>query len=153
MLVEMWPIERVKPYERNPRKNDGAVDAVAASLKAFGWRQPVVVDPKDVIVVGHTRWKAAKKLGLPQVPVHVATDLTPEQIKAYRLADNKLNEIAGWDMELLPIELGDLKAAEFDLKLVGFDDDELAKIFNGDVAGGQCDPDEGKRTPAPFGRR
>jgi ParB-like chromosome segregation protein Spo0J len=82
MLVELWPIERVKPYFRNPRVNDSAVDAVAASLKEFGWRQPIVVDAEGVIVVGHTRWKAAKKLGVAQVPVHIATDLSPQQIHA-----------------------------------------------------------------------
>jgi len=81
MLVELWPIERVKPYERNPRLNDGAVDAVAASIKEFGFRQPIVVDRDGVIVVGHTRWKAAQKLGLKEVPVHI-TDLTPDQLEA-----------------------------------------------------------------------
>src|SRR6516165_9890631 len=86
--IEIWPIERVIPYERNPRINDPAVDAVAASLKEFGWRQPIVVDKDRVMVVGHTRLKAAKKLGLTRVPIHVAKDLTPTQIQAYRIADN-----------------------------------------------------------------
>jgi hypothetical protein len=86
------------------------------------------------------------KLGLTEVPVHIAKDLTPDQIKAYRIADNKLAELAEWNMELLPIELGELKAADYDLELLGFDADELAKIFNGDVTEGQCDPDE---VPAP----
>ena len=146
MQIEMWPIGRVQPYERNPRINDDAVDSVAASLKAFGWRQPIVVDSEGVIIVGHTRLKAAQKLGLTEVPVHIATDLTPEQIKAYRIADNKLVEPAKSNMELLPIELGELKAADYDLELLGFDADELAKIFNGDVTEGQCDPDD---VPAP----
>jgi len=101
MQIEMWPIERVRPYERNPRHDDDAVASVAASIKEFGWRQPVVVDPDGVIVVGHTRWKAAQKLGLAEVPVHIATDLSPEQIKAHRIADNKLNELADWDFSLL----------------------------------------------------
>ena len=98
-----------------------AVDAVAASIKEFGWRQPIVVDKDGVIVCGHTRWKAAKKLGLKKVPVHVATDLTPAQIKAYRLADNKSAELAEWNMELLPIELADLQAMDVNLELLGFD--------------------------------
>ena len=146
MLVELWPIERVKPYERNPRVNDSAVDAVAASLREFGWRQPIVVDAQGVIIVGHTRWKAAKKLGLAQVPVHVATDLTPEQIQAYRIADNQTATIADWDFTLLPLELADLKAANFDLGLLGFDQDELAKLLAPDGAAGLTDPDD---VPAP----
>ena len=145
MQVTLWPIERVKPYERNPRLNDQAVDAVAASLTEFGWRQPIVVDADGVIVVGHTRWKAAKKLGLTQVPVHVATDLTPEQAKAYRLADNQTATIAEWDKEFLPLELADLKDANFDLGLLGFSEDELAKWLQ-PVQAGLCDPDD---VPAP----
>ena len=88
MQIELRPIDQVKPYPGNPRQNDEAVDAVAASLKEFGFRQPIVVDADGVIIVGHTRYKAAQKLGLKQVPVHVATDLTPAQVKAYRIADN-----------------------------------------------------------------
>src|SRR5262245_1695642 len=145
MQVELWPIERVKLYERNPRQNDNAVDAVAASIHEFGWRQPIVVDADGVIVVGHTRWKAALKLGLKEVPVHVAKDLTPEQAKAYRLADNATNELAQWDKELLPLELADLQAVGFDLGLLGFSGDELAKYLQ-PVQEGQCDPDE---VPAP----
>jgi DNA modification methylase len=147
MQIDLWPIERVIPYERNPRINDGAaVDAVAASLKEFGFRQPIVVDRDGVIVVGHTRWKAAKKLGLPKVPVHVATDLTPEQAKAYRLADNKTNELAEWDKALLPLELADLQALNFDLGLLGFSKDELAELLDPGTRDGQCDPDD---IPAP----
>jgi len=147
MQVDLWPIERVIPYDRNPRINDGAaVDSVAASLKEFGFRQPIVVDRDGVIVVGHTRWKAAKKLGLAQVPVHVARDLTPEQAKAYRLADNKTNELAEWDKVLLPLELADLQALNFDLGLLGFSKDELAELLDPGVARGQCDPDD---IPAP----
>ena len=147
MQIDLWPIDRVVPYDRNPRINDGpAVDAVAASLKEFGFRQPIVVDRDGVIVVGHTRWKAAKKLGLAQVPVHVAKDLTPEQAKAYRLADNKTSEIAEWDKDLLPLELADLHALNFDLNLLGFSKDELAELLDPGVTGGQCDPDD---IPAP----
>jgi DNA modification methylase len=145
MKVELWPIDRVKPYFRNPRVNDSAVDAVAASLKEFGFRQPSVVDADGVIIVGHTRWKAARKLGLAKVPVHVAKDLTAEQIKAYRIADNQTATIAEWDKELLPLELADLKDADFDLGLLGFSEDDLAKWLQ-PVQDGLCDPDD---VPAP----
>ena len=91
MKVQLRPITTIRPYDRNPRRNDQAVDAVAASIREFGFRQPIVVDEEGVIIVGHTRYKAALKLGLDKVPVHVATGLTPAQIKAYRLADNDPN--------------------------------------------------------------
>src|SRR6188474_2621717 len=142
MLVELWPIERVKPYDRNPRLNDDAIDAVATSIKEFGFRQPIVVDAEGVIIVGHTRWKAAKKLGLAQVPVHVATDLSPEQIQAYRIADNQTATIAEWDFTLLPLELKDLLNADFDLSLLGFGKDELAELLDPGVQAGLCDPDD-----------
>jgi ParB-like chromosome segregation protein Spo0J len=134
--------KEIKPYPNNPRINDDAVDAVAASLREFGFRQPIVVDAEGVIICGHTRFKAAQKLGLEKVPVHVAKDLTPEQIKAYRIADNKTAELADWNYDLLPIELGELQAANYDLGLLGFDQDELAKLLGGDVAEGLTDPDD-----------
>lgn len=146
MLIELRPLAAIRPYEQNPRLNDAAVDAVMRSLREFGFRQPIVVDVDDVIIVGHTRWKAAKKLGLKQVPVHVATELTPEQVRAYRLADNKTNEIADWDYQLLPIELAALQNADFDLGLLGFSNEELAKIMGLDPGEGLCDPDD---VPAP----
>jgi ParB-like chromosome segregation protein Spo0J len=146
MKIESRLISRVKPYPNNPRVNDDAVDAVATSLREFGFRQPIVVDPDGVIICGHTRWKAAQKLGLEKVPVHVATDLTPEQIKAYRIADNKTAELADWNYDLLPIELGELQTANYDLGLLGFDQDELAKLLGSELTEGQCDPDE---VPAP----
>ncbi len=142
MQIELRPIDSIRPYENNPRVNDMAVEAVAASLKEFGFRQPIVVDNEGVIVVGHTRWKAAKKLGLKMVPVHVATDLTPTQAKAYRIADNQTAAIAEWDKELLPIELGELKALDFDLSLLGFEEEELAAFMSGEVTDGQTDPDD-----------
>src|SRR4029453_7753385 len=145
MEIELWPLEGVKPYDRNPRQNDSAVDAVAGSIREFGFRQPIVVDSHGVIVVGHTRWKAAQQLKLTQVPVHVACDLTPEQAKAYRIADNATNELAAWDKELLPLELLDLQSLDFDLSLLGFGADELAKYLQ-PIQEGQCDPDE---IPAP----
>src|SRR6267142_1756944 len=134
MHIELWDIGRIKPYPNNPRVNDAAVTAVAASLKEFGFRQPLVVDTEGMLVVGHTRWKAALKLGLTQVPVHVASELTPAQIKAYRIADNQTASIAEWDYQLLPVELADLKAMAFDLNLLGFEEEELAQLLDGDVA-------------------
>src|SRR3954463_1861532 len=101
MNIELRPLDQIKPYPGNPRVNDGAVDAVVASLKEFGWRQPIVVDAAGVIVVGHTRYRAAQKLGLDSVPVHVATDLSPAQVRAYRIADNATGEIATWNVDLL----------------------------------------------------
>ena len=147
MKVELRDIETIKPYEQNPRINDQAVDAVATSIREFGFRQPIVVDEASVIIVGHTRWKAAKKLGLKKVPVHVATGLSPAQVKAYRLADNKSAEFAEWDMELLPIELVDLQTMDFDLDLTGFSDDDLAKLLNPSVKEGLTDPDDVPEPP------
>src|SRR5262245_16935792 len=125
MQIELMNVADIRPYANNPRHNDDAVEAVARSLSEYGFRQPTVVDPEYVIVVGHTRYKAAVKLGLQQVPVHVATDLTPEQIRAYRIADNQTATLAEWNYDLLPIELGALKHADYDLAFLGFDPDEL----------------------------
>ncbi len=141
MKIEMRPIAEVRPYEQNPRLNDDAVDAVAESITRFGFRQPIVVDGDGVIVCGHTRWKAAQKLGLEKAPVHVARDLTPEQIRAYRVADNKTAELAEWNMELLPIELAELQESGIDWSLLGFDQDELAKLLDPGVQEGLTDPD------------
>src|ERR1700680_1352680 len=112
MLVEMRPITSIRPYENNPRINDAAVDAVAASIKEFGFRQPIVVDEQGVIVVGHTRYKAALKLGMAEVPVHVATGLTPAQLKAYRIADNQTARLSEWDNDKLTAELMELQKME-----------------------------------------
>ncbi|MEZ6152368.1 MAG: ParB N-terminal domain-containing protein [Pirellulaceae bacterium] len=142
MKIEFWPITKPRPYPGNPRINDGAVDAVAISLREFGFRQPIVVDTDGVVVCGHTRLKAAQKLGLDKVPVHIATDLTDDQIRAYRIADNQTATIAEWNMDLLPIELSELKAANYDLGMLGFDAEELARILGGEMNDGECDPDE-----------
>ena len=147
MKIELKNIADVKPYPNNPRINDDAVDAVVASIREFGFRQPIVVDTELVIVCGHTRYKAALKLGLQKVPVHVAKDLTPEQIKAYRIADNKTAELAEWNYDLLPIELGELQASDYDLGLLGFDQDELAKLLDPGVKDGLTDPDEVPEPP------
>jgi DNA modification methylase len=142
MKTELWSITRIKPYPRNPRVNDCAVEAIIRSIREFGWRQPIVVDVDGMIVVGHTRWKAAQKMDLKRVPVHVASDLTPAQCRAYRIADNRTASIAEWDYTLLPTELIELKAMDFDLDLLGFEPIELAKLLDGDLADGLTDPDE-----------
>ncbi|MCC7409532.1 MAG: ParB N-terminal domain-containing protein [Phycisphaeraceae bacterium] len=129
MLIELRPIDQIKPYEQNPRVNDQAVDAVAASLREFGFRQPIVVDDHGVIVVGHTRWKAARKLGMAEVPVHVAADLSPEKARAYRIADNQTANLATWDAALLPLELTGLRELGVDLNLLGFQADELNRLL------------------------
>ena len=146
MQVETWPIHRLIPYDKNPRLNDDAIEAVARSIQEFGFRQPIVVDDEGVIIIGHTRLKAARRLGLTEVPVHVAHGLSPEKIKALRIADNKTAEIAEWNLELLPIELTELQGMDFDLGLLGFDQDELAKLLDPGVQEGLTDPDE---IPAP----
>ena len=141
MKIQQRDPGKLVPYETNPRSNDGAVDAVAASILEFGFRQPIVVDEAGVIVCGHTRWKAAQKLGLDRVPVHVADDLTPEQIRAYRIADNKAAELAGWNLELLSSELVGLQDLDIDWRLLGFDDDDLAKLLGRQLSEGLTDPD------------
>lgn len=122
MKVEAKSIDDIKPYENNPRNNDDAVDAVANSIKEFGWQQPIVVDIGGVIIAGHTRYKAAQKLGLKTVPVVVAKDLSEEQVKAYRLADNKSGELASWDFDMLNEEIDNIK--DIDMSQFGFDDIE-----------------------------
>ena len=133
MQVQNVNIQDVRPYENNPRNNDEGVEAVANSIKEFGWQQPIVVDKDNVIIVGHTRYKAAKKLGMDKVPVVVANNLSPEQVKAYRLADNKTGELTDWDMGLLDDELADI--ADIDMSDFGFDldlGDDEAKVQEDD---------------------
>lgn len=119
MEITLKNIEDIKPYENNPRRNDEAIDVVANSIKEFGFKVPIVIDKHNVIVAGHTRYKASKKLGLKQVPCIVANDLTDEQIKAYRLADNKVSEKAEWDFTLLDDELNDI--LNLDMSEFGFE--------------------------------
>lgn len=125
MKVENWKIDKVKPYPGNPRILGNAVEAVAKSLRDFGFRQPLVVDGDGVLIVGHARLEAAKLIGLKEVPVHVATELTEEQVRAYRLADNKSGELAQWDDEKLLAELRELGG---DLEMSGFSDAELLAL-------------------------
>ena len=147
MLVEMRNVALIKPYPHNPRRNDHAVAAVAAAIREFGFRQPLVLDEDSVIVVGSTRYKAAVQLGLEEVPVHVATGLSPEQIRAYRIADNKLGELAEWDDTLLVQELMALQKMDFDLDVVGFSAEELQELFQTEVEPGLVDPDDVPQPP------
>ncbi|WP_297953088.1 ParB N-terminal domain-containing protein [uncultured Lactobacillus sp.] len=140
MKVEAKSIDDIKPYENNPRDNDDAVDAVANSIKEFGWQQPIVVDIGGVIIAGHTRYKAAKKLGLKTVPVVVAKDLTEEQVKAYRLADNKSGELADWDFGKLNTELQVID--DLDMTKFGFDESDLKLADGWDDSGSLDDYDE-----------
>lgn len=123
-------LNEIKPYGRNPRKNDEAVQYVAASIREFGFKVPIVIDRNGVIVAGHTRYKAAQELDIAEVPCIVADDLTDEQIKAFRLADNKVAEKAEWDFNLLEAELDDL--FDFDMEVFGFDDDNITGDDYGD---------------------
>jgi DNA modification methylase len=142
MKVEMKPIDSIRPYPGNPRVNAGAVDAVAASITQFGWRQPLVVDEHGVIIAGDTRYKAALKLGMKLVPVHTASGLTEAQVRGYRLADNATAGIAEWDYALLPGELAALEQMQFDLSTLGFDAAELDRLMTPPGTDGLTDPDE-----------
>lgn len=126
MKIEEMKVGELIPYENNPRKNDAAVDAVAASIRAFGFKVPIIVDKDNVIVAGHTRLRGAEKLGLKTVPVIRVDDLTEEQIRAFRLADNKTGEIAEWDFEKLKEELNEIQA--IDMEEFGFMVNEIAKM-------------------------
>lgn len=121
MEVVMRKTADLKPYPQNPRINDQAVDAVAESIKQFGFRQPIVVDAENIVIVGHTRLKAAVKLGIEEVPVHVA-DLPPEKARAYRIADNATAARSDWDHELLPLELRALEELNIDLAVLALPD-------------------------------
>jgi len=129
MIIENLPIDSVFPYKGNPRINDNAVDKVMASIRDFGFRQPIVVDENMEVVVGHTRLLAARKLGLKEVPVHIAKDMTPEKAQAYRIVDNKTGEIAEWDLDLLSRELEMSLANGYDMQSFGFDASELSKLL------------------------
>ena len=118
MNILQLPLEEVHPYENNPRKNDNAVDAVAASIKQYGFLVPLVISAEHEIIAGHTRYKAAGRLGLSTVPCVIADELSEDQIKAFRLADNKVGELAQWDVDLLPLELADIAQ---DMAVFGFE--------------------------------
>ena len=130
---ETWPIDKLIEYARNPRKNDHAVDRVAAAIREFGFRVPVVAKSDGTVVDGHLRLKAAKKLGLTEVPVVLADDMTDLQIKAFRLSVNKMAELAEWDEDMLKIELEELSELGFDLELTGFTDEEILALGDGEL--------------------
>jgi|APTNR8051073442_1049403.scaffolds.fasta_scaffold08426_3 ParB-like chromosome segregation protein Spo0J len=136
--IEQLPLDRLQHYERNPRTHsDSQVAKVAASIVEFGWTVPVLIDESGQIIAGHGRVLAARSLGLAEVPVIRLAHLTPEQVRAYRIADNKLTELGGWDEEMLAAEFNDLKGDGFDLSLTGFSDRELDALLgpiNGDGA-------------------
>lgn len=148
--LEIWPVDRPKPYPHNPRRNDAAVERVAESIRTLGWGSPLVVDGDGVIVCGHTRLKAAKRLGLATVPVLVRADLTPEQANALRLADNRTGELAEWDDAALDEELRKLADADFDMAALGFGE-ELDALGGTD---GRTDEDAvPEAPPEPVSRR
>jgi DNA modification methylase len=148
MHVTLWPLERIIPFARNARKiPPQAVDKVAASIREFGWRVPIVVDKDGVIICGHTRLLAAQKLGMKEAPVHVADNLTPEQVRSYRLRDNRSHEETSWDEELLGLELLDLKGLGIDLDLTGFDADEIDELLERVTGEGLTDEDSVPEVP------
>ena len=142
MKIDIIPIEEVIPYARNPRKNEDAISKVASSLQEFGFRQPIVVDNDNVVIAGHTRLLAAKRLGMERVPIHTAKDLSDAQIQAYRITDNRSAQEAEWDEDLLRIELGDLRDQDFNLALTAFDEDELERLLADALEEGLTDPDD-----------
>lgn len=140
----MLNLEELIPYENNARHNEKAVDKVASSIQEFGFRNPIIIDSNKEIIAGHTRLLAAKKLGMMKVPTIKVDDLSPEQVKAFRIADNKTAEIAEWDFNLLAQELEDLKLSNYDLSLTGFDMSEAEKLLDtlkGDSEGENPDDD------------
>ena len=147
--IELWPTSRLIPYARNPRKNDHAVDQMAGAIIEFGFRIPIIAKSTGEVVDGHLRLKAALRLGLEQVPVILADDLTPVQIKALRILANRSATWADWDEDLLRLELEELKLDDFDLALTGFDADELLDIMAGDEPNheGQTDEDVAPEAP------
>ncbi len=142
MNIQEMEITKIIPYINNPRKNLN-IDKVASSIKEFGFQQPIVIDEENIIIVGHTRFEAAKKLGLEKVPVTIAK-LSKNQAKAYRIADNRLNQDASWDTKLLNLEFNDLIGDNYNLDHLGFTNDELDNLFLKDEKGSEeeLNPDD-----------
>jgi len=130
LKIEMLSIEELVPYSKNARHNEKAVDKVASSIKEFGFKNPIIIDANNEIIAGHTRLLAAKKLGIIEVPTIMAEDLSPEQVRAFRIADNKTGEYAEWDFELLAQELEELNKEGYSLDLTGFDFSEAEKLMD-----------------------
>jgi len=144
-----WPIDKPILYARNPRKNDAVIDRMISSIQEFGFQTPILAQSNGTVIDGHLRLKAARKMGLTEIPVVLADGLTEVQVKAFRLLANRSVQWADWDMELLALEFDDLKAEGFDLDLTGFDADELAGIdLNGELESApassatEIDPDD-----------
>jgi len=133
LKVESWPIDKLIPYARNPRKNDAQVERMVSAIKEFGFRIPVVARSDGSVVDGHLRLKAAQQLGMKEVPVALADELNEAQVKAFRLLANKSANWAEWDDELLRLELEELKGMDFDLELTGFDLGELSIALGEDA--------------------
>jgi ParB-like chromosome segregation protein Spo0J len=146
--IEMWPIDRLREYSRSPRKNDAALDRMCASIREFGLKIPCLVRSDGEVVDGHLRLKAARKLGIAEIPVILCDEWTPAQVKAFRLMVNRSVTWAEWDDDLLGLELQDLKNLEFDMGLTGFDDVELARLLAAQEAtDGLYDEDDAPPAP------
>ena len=147
MLIKEMETDKLIPYTRNPRNNKGAVAKVAASIKEYGFRQPIVVDSEMVVVAGHTRLAAAWQLNIGKVPVHIADNLSDAQIQAYRIMDNRSHEEAEWDDDLLGIELADLSDQDFDLELTGFSTAEIEQLMNDKSLAGELEGEDDAPEP------
>ena len=148
MKIVNVPVDEITPYENNPRINEGAVEQLARIIEQLGFRNPAVLNKDKVVIEGHTRLLAVKKLGWETMPCIIATDLTPEQEQALRIADNKIAEIAEWDDDKLKVELAALQEAGFDLSLLAFGDDELEDLLRDDAGThGETEPDAVPETP------
>ena len=148
LKTESWPIERLVPYARNPRKNDGQIERMVAAIREFGFRIPIVAKSDGTVVDGHLRLKAARKLGITEVPVALADELTEAQVKAFRLLANRAANWAAWDEDLLALELEELQAMAFDITQTGFDAAEIDSLLAKSTTEGLTDPDEVPEPPA-----
>jgi DNA modification methylase len=148
LKTESWPVERLVPYARNPRKNDEQVERMVAAIREFGFRIPIVAKSDGTVVDGHLRLKAARKLGITEVPVALADELTEAQVKAFRLLANRAANWAAWDEDLLALELEELQAMAFDITQTGFDAAEIDSLLAKSTTEGLTDPDEVPEPPA-----
>ncbi len=148
LKTESWPVERLVPYARNPRKNDGQVERMVAAIREFGFRIPIMAKSDGTVVDGHLRLKAARKLGITEVPVALADELTDAQVKAFRLLANRSANWAAWDEDLLALELEELQAMAFDITQTGFDAAEIDSLLAKATTEGLTDPDEVPEPPA-----
>ena len=150
-VIEWWPIDRARDYPKNARRwSEQAVDKVASSIKEYGWKQPLVCDAEDVIIIGHLRRAAGRKAGMTECPVHVARNLTPEQVRGLRLMDNRSHEEAEWDLKRLAMEMSELRALAVDLSLTGFEENELARLGSAGTSDEDAVPEP---PPVPVTRR